>query len=81
MDAKTSETRTLTKNEFQKYLKAWKRYCDDIYIVWSGGSETFDCFFWQLNYKHPKIQFTIEGEVNGVFFMGKVGYTQLDTGI
>ena len=33
------------RNEFQSYLKAWKRYHDDIYIIWSGGSETLDCFF------------------------------------
>ena len=25
-------------NEFQPYLKVWIRYCDDIYIIWSGGS-------------------------------------------
>ena len=53
-------------NEFQPHLKAWKRYRDDIYIFWSGGSETLDCFFWQLNYKHPKIEFTIERERNGI---------------
>ena len=47
-------------NEFQPYLKVWKRYCDDIYIIWSGGSHTLDCFFWQLNYKQPRIEFTIE---------------------
>jgi len=32
-------------NEFQPHLKVRKRYRDDIYIVWSGGSETLDCFF------------------------------------
>jgi len=52
--------------EFQPYLKAWKRYRDDIYILWNGGSEKLDCFFWQLNYKHPRIEFTIEREKNGV---------------
>ena len=49
-------------NEFQPYLKAWKRYGDDIYILWNGGSEKLDCFFWQLNYKHPRIEFMIERE-------------------
>ena len=27
---------------------------------------TLDCFFWQLNYKEPKIEFTIEREKNGI---------------
>jgi len=53
-------------NEFQPYLKAWKRYRDGIYILWNGGSEKLDCFFWQLNYKHPRIEFTIEREKDGV---------------
>ena len=26
-------------NEFQPYLKAWKRYRDDIFILWNDGSE------------------------------------------
>ena len=53
-------------NEFLPYLKTWKRYRDDVYILWNGGSESLDCFFWQLNYKHPRIEFTIEREVAGV---------------
>jgi len=53
-------------NEFLPYLKSWKRYRDDIYIVWSGGAEALDCFFWQLNYKHPKIEFTMEREKDGI---------------
>ena len=53
-------------NEFQPHLKVGKRFRDDIYIVWSGGSENLDCFFWQLNYKHTKIEFMIDREINGV---------------
>ena len=53
-------------NEFLPYLKTWKRYRDDVYILWNGGSESLDCFFWQLNYKHSRIEFTIEREVAGV---------------
>ena len=34
--------------------------------IWSGGHDTLDCFFWQLNYKEPKIQFTIEREINDI---------------
>ena len=55
-------------NEFRQYIKLWKRSRDDIYIyiLWSGGSEALDCFFWQLNYKEPRIEFTIEREKDGI---------------
>ena len=51
-------------NEFRAFIKSWKRFRDDIYVIWSGGNEALDCFFWQLNYKEPRIQFTIEREKN-----------------
>ena len=37
-------------NPFRQNLKIWKRSRDDVYILWKGGSEALDCFFWQLNY-------------------------------
>ena len=53
-------------NMFKPHIKFWKRCRDDVYIIWNGGSDTLDCFFWQLNYKEPKIEFTIEREKNGI---------------
>ena len=29
------------KNIFKPYIKSWKRSRDDIYILWSGGSEAY----------------------------------------
>ena len=52
-------------NEFRNSIKLWKRSRDDVYILWSGGSETLDCFFWQLNCRDPRIEFTIEREKDG----------------
>ena len=52
-------------NPFRKNLKVWKRSRDDVYILWKGGSEALDCFFRQLNYKEPRIEFTIEREKEG----------------
>jgi hypothetical protein len=49
-------------NIFKPHIKFWKRCRDDVYIIWNGASDTLDCFFWQLNYKEPKIEFTIERE-------------------
>ena len=51
---------------FKKNIKIWKRSRDDIYILWNGGEEAFDCFFWRVNYIDPRIQFTIERENNRV---------------
>ena len=47
---------------FKPYIKLWKRFWDNKYIVWSQGHDPLVCCFWQLNYKEPKIQFTIEKE-------------------
>ena len=49
-------------NEFRDNIKIWKRSRDDIYILWNGGEEALDCFFWRVNYIVPRIQFTIERE-------------------
>jgi hypothetical protein len=54
------------KNVFKPYIKLWERSQDDIDILWNGGSEALDCFFWQLNYKEARIEFTIERESNSV---------------
>ena len=51
-------------NVFKPYIKLWKRSRADIYILQS--SEALDCFFWQLNYKEHRIEFTIERENTGV---------------
>ena len=51
-------------NEFRPFIKSWKRFRDDFHVIWSGGNEELDRFFWQLNYKEQRIQFTIERESN-----------------
>ena len=53
-------------NEFKNHLKIWKRSRDDVYILWSGGQEALDCFFWRVNYIDPRIQFTIEREKEAI---------------
>ena len=53
-------------NEFRDNIKTWKRSRDDIYILWNGGEEALNCFFWRVNYIDPRIQFTIDIENNRV---------------
>jgi hypothetical protein len=42
----------------------WKRMRDDVFILWDQGDQEFDCFYWYLLGINPKIQFTLEKEVN-----------------
>ena len=40
-------------------IRAWKRFLDDIYIVWTGSVEKLHLFLEELNQIHPTIKFTI----------------------
>jgi hypothetical protein len=37
---------------------------DDVFILWDQGDQEFDCFYWYLLGINPKIQFTLEKEVD-----------------
>ena len=43
------------KNVFKPYIKSWKRSWDNIYILWSGGSEALDCFSANLITNNPEL--------------------------
>ena len=45
-------------NEFENDLKVWKRSNDLVYILWSSGQESLDCFFWRVNNIALRMQFT-----------------------
>ena len=40
-------------------IKAWKRFLDDIYILWVGSSQKLHEFLEELNNLHHSIKFTI----------------------
>lgn len=40
-------------------IKAWKRFLDDIFILWVGSVENLHAFLTELNLIHPTIKFTI----------------------
>ena len=40
-------------------IKAWKRFLDDIYILWTGSSKKLHDFLDELNQTHPTIKFTV----------------------
>ena len=39
------------------FLHTWRRFIDDIFIIWSGTHEQFSQFFNFLNSFHPTIKF------------------------
>ena len=40
--------------------KLWKRFIDDIFMIWSHGMDSLLKFINHLNIVHPTIQFTID---------------------
>ena len=49
--------------------KIWKRYIDDIFMVWSRGHEALNKFIKDLNNFHDTIKFTVEINEYGLPFL------------
>uniref|UniRef100_A0A8C5QN04 GIY-YIG domain-containing protein n=1 Tax=Leptobrachium leishanense TaxID=445787 RepID=A0A8C5QN04_9ANUR len=47
-------------NPFRANLALWRRFIDDIFIVWEGGREDLDRFFDYVNTNNMDLKFTIE---------------------
>ena len=56
----------------------WKRYIDDIFMIWQHGLEELNIFLEQLNNFHPTIKFTEEHSNEGLPFLDT--YTYLEDG-
>ena len=41
----------------RKFLHTWKRFIDDIFIIWTGSYSQFEAFFNFINSFHPTIKF------------------------
>ncbi len=44
----------------QHFIHFYKRYIDDIFIIWTGSKEEFERFMNVINGLHPTIKFTSE---------------------
>ncbi|XP_041428559.1 uncharacterized protein LOC121396962 [Xenopus laevis] len=44
---------------YTKYIAVWRRYVDDMFMVWTGTEELLQEFFGYLNSVHDTIQFTM----------------------
>ena len=58
-----------TENIFLPYIKMWKRYIDDICILWTGDETTLLKFFEFINVKNEHLKFTMEYDQHQVNFL------------
>ena len=62
------ETEFLKSQELQPFL--WLRYIDDIFFIWTHGTQELDSFLNELNKFHPNLSFTYETSKERVNFLG-----------
>lgn len=56
------------------YINMWKRYIDDIFIIWTGSNEDLQIFMDKINSIHPTIKFTHEYDDNELTFLDMTVY-------
>ena len=61
------ETEFLKSQELQPFL--WLRYIDDIFFIWTHGTQELDSFLNELNKFHPNLSFTYETSEERVNFL------------
>ena len=47
-------------NQAPESIHTWKRFIDDIFIIWTGKTEEFEKFMSDINQIHSTIKFTYE---------------------
>ncbi len=52
----------------------WKRFIDDIFLIWTHGEESFQTFIKHLNSVHPTIKFEITHSTKQVNFLDTTVY-------
>ena len=54
---------------YPKQPTLWRRFIDDIFLIWEHGAESLKMFIHHLNNVHPTIKFTAECSVTKVNFL------------
>lgn len=65
-------------NNYHLKPKVWKRFIDDIFMIWNHGAEELDTFLAYLNNAHPTIKFTSETSNNSLSFLDTWIYIEND---
>ena len=63
----TFETKTLDNYPLKPPI--WKRFIEDIFIIWTHGEESANQFVKYLNSLHPTIKFTSETSKESINFL------------
>ena len=56
------------------HINMWKRYIDDIFIIWTGSQTDLNTFMDKINSIHPTIKFTHECDDNELTFLDMTVY-------
>ncbi|XP_073514063.1 uncharacterized protein [Phyllobates terribilis] len=54
---------------FQRHQLLWKRYIDDIFLIWNGDSESLRNFVEDINNSTSEIKFTVQYDENHINFL------------
>ena len=52
----------------------WKRFIDDIFLIWTGSQQQLDEFMGKINSHHRTIKFTHETSENEATFLDVTAY-------
>jgi hypothetical protein len=63
------EERLLNQSPVPVNKEFWKRFIDDIFMLWMGSPEDLDVFIDYINNFHPTIKFTVNSSVHTVPFL------------
>ena len=67
------ETRALETSPWKP--KMWRRYVDDVLVIWPHGDQRLEEFHLHLNGQNPSIQFTLEKESEGRIGLNNTRWT------
>ena len=62
----------------------WKRYIDDIFVIYNGSKSEFEKYVSDINLLHNTIKFTFETDLNQITFLDTYIYKGpnfIDTGV
>ena len=57
------------QNLGKPHIHTWKRFIDDIFVIWTGSKEDFHTYMEQINQIHDTIKFTCEASNTEVTFL------------
>lgn len=73
------ETEKILTETFKKHIKLYKRFLDDIFLLWDGTLHELNTFIEHINNVHPTIKFTHEYSEKEIEFLDTTIYIDQET--